>query len=264
MNAFTQYTTTASESVGTAAESVKGIPWMWIGIGIFLGAVIGIVIFIIIPRANTRPIKDGFRNKNAESAEKEEEEGFLSMPVKGVSGVPCGQMSSEAEAVYQFFASRKLSVGEEGDMDLQNLQQLLGKMCCMKRDLMSPAQSVSSARELAFATHMDIQPVADLTANCFAKTVPERDLSIQFEKWRNFGMDMIRRLCTAGSLSESEVNEVEALFKQAWKDCYDVANTVCIGTIPTGAFATGPHDPAPRTPENLAELRDYDGPGSRY
>jgi hypothetical protein len=132
----------------------------------------------------------------------------------------------------------------------------------MKRDLMSPGQTVSSARELGFATHMDIQPVADLTARCFTKTIPERDLSIQFEKWRDFGFDLIRRLCTAADLTEGEVQHVESLFTAAWKDAYSVAQSNCFGK-PTPEDVD-PHGPAPHMPESLVELRDYDGPGARY
>lgn len=237
MNTFT-------ESEG----GLGGINWTWVGIGVVVAALVVGIVFLVLGRINTRPVR----------------EGYLSMPVKGSTGVPCGQMSSEAEAVYQTFAARPLSAGEEGSLDLQNLKDLLGKMCCMKRDLMSPLQSVSSSRELAFATHMDIQPVADLTARCFSKTIPERDLNIQFEKWRTFGNDMIRRLCTAANLSEAEVKQVESLFISAWQDAYSVAQTTCLGGVPTGAMAVDAHGPAPHTPESLGELREYDGPGARY
>jgi len=235
-----------------AQESTSSISFVWIFVGVMIGCIAGLITYLILGRADTRPIR----------------ETFVSMPVKGASGVPCGQMSSEAESLYSLFTSRSLSVGDEGSSDLRDLKNLLGKMCCMKRDLMSPLQAVTSTKELGaasqFATHMDIQPVADLTASCFSKTIPERDLNIQFEKWRDYGSLMIRRLCTAASMNESEAQNAESLFKSFWADCYSVAQTSCIGGVPTGAFGVGGRDPAPRTPEPVKDLQEYDGPGARY
>lgn len=241
--------------------------WTDLILGIVSGAAIAFFVWLVIGRADTRPVKEGF------TAQKEREEmfannktvqeAFLSQPVKGTTGVACGQMSSDAEAVYGLFASRSLTVGEEGDQDLRDLRDLLSKMCCFKRDLMSPAQTVTAARELGFKTHQDIQPVAELTACCFAKTVPERDISIQFEKWRDAGLDLIRRLCTAGSFSESDVETAESRFMGAWKDIYDVAKTSCLGGVPK-MNQGGPHDPAPYTPGDVEELPTYEGPGARY
>jgi len=235
-----------------AQESTKGVSFTWIFFGILIACIAGLVAYFVSGRADTRPIR----------------ENFLSMPVKGASAVPCGQMSSEAEALYSLFTSRSLTVGDEGSSDLRDLKNLLGKMCCMKRDLMSPLQSVSSIKELGaasqFATHMDIQPVADLTASCFSKTIPERDLNIQFEKWHDYGNLMIRRLCTAASMNESEAQNAENLFKTFWADAYSVAQSTCIGGVPTGAFGVGGRDPAPRTPEPVKDLQEYDGPGARY
>jgi hypothetical protein len=68
---------------------------------------------------------------------------------------------------------------------------------------------------------------------------------------------MVRRLCTAGSLSEAESKEAEDLFVAVWKDAMDVALGACIGTIPSGKVS--PHDAAPRTPESIMDLQSYDG-----
>ena len=143
--------------------------------------------------------------------------------------------------------------------NLHDLRNLLSKMCCLKQDLMAPQQTITAVKELGFATHMDIQPVADLTARCFSKTIPERDLSIQFIKWRDFGIDMIRRLCTAANLSESEVKHAEGLFKKCWSDVQDVAMTTCISTVGEGAFKQSPHEASPHIPEDIQDLRPYDG-----
>ena len=218
-----------------------GFSMMWVIGGIIVASLIAFGIWLVIGKAETRPLKQG----------------FYGGPINGTSGLACGRMSSEAERLVALFASKQLDVGEEGQMDLHDLKAVLSKMLCMKQDLMAPQQTITAAKELGFATHMDIQPVADLTARCFSKTVPERDLSIQFGKWREFGLDMVRRLCTAGSLTEAESKEAEDLYVAVWKDAMDVALGACIGTIPSGKVS--PHDAAPRTPESLMELSEYEG-----
>jgi hypothetical protein len=165
----------------------------------------------------------------------------------------------EAEQLYAMFSSRSVTVGEEGNTDLHDLRDLLSKLTCFKSDLMSPGQTITAVKELGFATHMDIQPVADLTGRCFAKLVPERDLSIQFEKWRDFGLDMIRRLCTASSMSELEASQAERLFFLVWNDVMGVAQGACLKGPPEGMFKTGPYDPVANTPDSIKELRPYDG-----
>ena len=242
----TSYTTPAY-GYGSSTQyntTNQGFPWMWFIVGILICIGVAWIVHQVLKRMNTRPVS----------------ESFLSMPVKGATGVPCGQMSSEAEALYSMFASVKLNVMKETDLDLLNLKELLGRLCCLKRDLMSPIQTVSSARELGFATHMDIQPLADLTASCFAKTIPERDLSIQFDKWNDFGLKLISRLCLAASFSESQAQEAESLFKSCWQDTYSVSKGSCISTIPKSAFSSNsPRDPAPSSPESIVDLGPYTG-----
>jgi len=224
--------------LSSSLDSGSGFSYMWLGIGIAVTALIVLVVYFVLGRAESRPIKQG----------------FYGGPINGTSGLACGRMSSEAEQLVAIFASRQLNVGEEGQMDFHDLKGVLSKMLCMKQDLMAPQQTITAAKELGFATHMDIQPVADLTARCFSKTVPERDLSIQFGKWRDFGLDMIRRLCTAGSLSEEETQNAENLFITVWKDSMDVAMINCLSSIPSGKVS--PHDAAPRNPENVVNLRE--------
>ena len=228
-------------NAGAAAVGDSGFSMMWFAGAIAVVALLVFGIYLVIGRAETRPLKQG----------------FYGGPINGTSGLACGRMSSEAERLVALFASKQLDVGEEGQLDLHDLKSVLSKMLCMKQDLMAPQQTITAAKELGFATHMDIQPVADLTARCFSKTVPERDLSIQFGKWREFGLDMVRRLCTAGSLSEAESKEAEDLYVAVWKDAMDVALGSCIGTIPSGKVS--PHDAAPRTPESIMDLQSYDG-----
>lgn len=153
------------------------------------------------------------------------------------------------------FATKNLAPGSEGDADRRDLKNLLSRLTCMKTDLMAPQHLIAAVKELGFATHLDIQPVADLTARCFSKTIPERDLSIQFIKWRDAGLDLLRRLCTETNLTEPEVAEAEKLFRAVWGDVYDVASVQCLKTVTDDKLA-GAHAVAPRTPENIVDLRE--------
>lgn len=216
---------------------------MWLLGGVVVCVIIGVVIYLTMGRAETRPIKQG----------------FYGGAITGSSNLSCGRMSSEAESLYSLFASKTLSVGEECSDDLRSLKNLLSKLCCLKQDLMAPQQTITATKEMGFATHQDIQPLGDLVGRCFSKTIPERDLSLQFEKWHKAGSDLIHRLCTAGELSEKEVVRAESLFDTTWKDAQNVATTQCIGAVTKSAFEGGAHDPEPQTPTDLQELRPYDG-----
>lgn len=221
----------------------SSFPWKLILVGVIIAAVAGLITWLVMGKAKTRPLVQG----------------FYAPPTVGAAVFPCAAMSSEAAAVYSMFASKNLSVGEEGPQDLHELRNLLAKLCCMKQDLQGVAATVSAVKELQFHTSQDIQPVADMTARCFAKTVPERDLDIQFGKWRDAGKDLIRRLCTASEMTESEHTQAETLFLNAWRDAYEVAKGGCLKGSVDGAFKTGPHEPAGNLPEKVGALREYDG-----
>lgn len=236
------YSQLATTTAVNTAEG-GGFPWMWIIAGLVVTAIIAAVVYLVVGRAETRPIKQG----------------FYGGPINGTSSFPCSRMSSEADQLYSIFVAKFLNVGEDAQINLRDLKDILSKMCCLKQDLMSPAQTITAVKELGFATHQDIQPVADLTGRCFSKTIPERDLSIQFIKWRDTAMDLIRRLCTAAQLSEAEVEQTEKLFKAAWKDVYNVAQINCLSGLPKGIYATGPHDPAASSDPIDDDLRPYDG-----
>jgi hypothetical protein len=227
------------------ATQTSSFPWTWFFISALVAVAIGVVLYYTVPRGDTRPVVSG----------------FYGGPVRGTATLPCGRASSEAEELMAFFEGRTLKGTEEGNENMRDLRDLLSKLCCLKADLMAPQQLIAAVKELGFATHMDIQPVADLTARCFSKTIPIRDLDIQFAKWKDFGLDMIRRLCTATETTEQETQNAERLFLAAWNDVYDVSRTSCIASIPEGqgAFKGSPRDPKPSVDEGDDELRPYDG-----
>ena len=218
-------------------------------IGIVCAALITMVALYIIGKAETRPIRQNFIGS----------EGFYGGATNGTSRLPCGRVSSEAEQLYGIFSSMDLSAGEEGSTDLHDLKNLLSKITCLKADLMSPGQTITAVKELGFATHMDIQPVADLTARCFSKILPERDLDIQITKWSDFGLDMIKRLSSAGNLPEGERQHAEKLLKTVIYDIDNISKGVCIAPPPKDPSAGGRLEPKANTPEQLVNLRPYDG-----
>ena len=122
-------------------------------------------------------------------------EGFGGVAVG--SGLPdCLRTSSEAAQVADFFLQRE-TVVEEGKDDLRELLLLLGKLACFKKDLMSTAGLVESTRYQPYSTAHDIEPIAETTSRCLAKTIPPRDLELAFDKWASRGGKLLQRLCTA-------------------------------------------------------------------
>ena len=206
--------------------------------------VIGVSL-VVIKYSNTRPVVQGFT------------------AVNGVSNIPCGATLADGEKLYSMFADRNLDNTEDGKKDLGDLKNLLAKLACMKRDLLSPSGLISAEKELQFCTYSDLQSSAETTARCLSKQIPERDLEIQFEKWRLYGNDLLLRLCTDGRLKEYEVVEAEKLFNSLCKDVYGVAKIKCPTGVPVD-HAGSPRDPAKYMAPELKNLSEYDGYNSKY
>lgn len=172
-------------------------------------------------------------------------EGFFGGPARG-AGVPdCTRTSQESAKILGLFEGRQASASEGAD-DLRELSVLLGKLSCLKRDLMSPGQLVEATRKQPFSTAHDMEPVAETAARCFAKTMPKRDLDLAFDKWSKRGDLLLRRLCTAYDLTPTDATEVRGLFKTAMADFADVAYNVC-----QKGDATIAGEPAPRMLQGL-------------
>jgi hypothetical protein len=221
--------------------ATNGFSYTWAVIAVFVALLVGVAVYITVDRAATRPVKQG----------------FYGGAITGSSNLSCGRMSSEAEKLYALFLKTNANEAEEGSADLRDLKVLLSKLCCFKQDLMAPQQTITASKELKFVTQQDIQPLGDLTGRCFNKTIPERDLSLQFIKWRDAGKKLIHRLCTEGNLSEKQVMVAENLFATLWKDVEDVANNRCLTVLPKEK--NDRHDPLPRTTEDVMTLKEYDG-----
>lgn len=187
-------------------------------------------------------------------------EGFFTGPAKGSGEPDCLHTSSEAAELYAILAS-KTQTTEEGPDDLRELRLILSKIACFKRDLMGAARVVEATRYQPFSTAHDLEPVAETTARCFAKTIPQRDLQLSLDKWGSRGTFLIKRLCTSLALSGPEEDEVLRLFGDAMGDVSNVALGVCCSGTATLA---GEPVAAPRMvpgfePPQLVGLREYGG-----
>jgi hypothetical protein len=226
-----------------------GIPWTSLLIGVVLAALVIGVSLLVIKYSDTRPIVQGFRGAPVV-------QGFTA--VNGVSNIPCGATLADGEQLYSMFSGRDLSHTEDGNKDLNDLKNLLAKLACMKRDLLSPSGLISAEKELQFCTYSDIQPSAETTARCLSKQIPDRDLEIQFEKWNRYGNDLLLRLCTDANLKEYEVVKAEKLFESVITDVYDIAKIKCLTGVPVDHVG-GPRDPVKYMAPELKNLREYEG-----
>jgi len=165
-------------------------------------------------------------------------EGFMGT-VYGAGEPPCLRNLNKAaqvlEALDSVGAVRVVPSGSEEEADRKELALLLGKLACLKQDLMSPSGLVLATRSLPFETQHDRQSVAEVAGQCLSRTIPNRDLDIIFETWANRGKELIAKLCTAKGMSEEACRQVEITFSNAWKDVYGVALQRCLTTPDDGS-----------------------------
>ena len=140
--------------------------------------------------------------------------------------------------------------------DYSELELILSKLGCLKQDLMSPSGIVDATRYQPYETSHDIEQVSEVAATCLNTSIPSRDLDIIFGKWRDRTLVLLKRLSIAGSLSEKQTIANESLFMGAWNDVYEVAKGRCLKQHIADDMTGGP---APRTPENVIDLRSYSG-----
>ena len=215
---------------------------VWAVLAIVLGVAIAYISFIMLCRAKTMPkFSEGF-----------------GAPVVGAGQPDCLHESNEAAAIVGAFQDRVGSV-EEGNPDLDELKVLLGKLCCMKRDLVAVNGTVNATLYQPFMTAHDIEPVAETVGRCFAKTVPERDLSLSFEKWKIRGRFLIRRLCSASEMTSTEKGKMDTLFDQVLVDVYDIAQQRCLAGAPAIDAKPLSREVSAFAPPALDDLREYTG-----
>ena len=180
-------------------------------------------------------------------------------PAVGAGMPNCMNTSKDAAALYELL-NKHTSTTEEGPDDLREMQLILSKIACFKRDLLSAASVVEATRYQPFSTSHDLEPVAETTARCFAKTIPQRDLSLGLDKWGTRGTFLLKRLCTSERFTELEEHEALQLFGDAMADINEIALGKCCNSD-VGVIAG---QPQPRmvggyeTP-NVGNLKEYKG-----
>ena len=190
-------------------------------------------------------------------------EGFYGGVAVGAGSPDCLRSSSEGSALIAMFSNRKMKADEDDDgnnsADLRELTQIVSKLSCFKKDLVSPSYIVEATRYQQFVTMHDIEPIAETTGRCFAKTISPRDLEIAFDKWSSRGELLVRRLSSAEQLGAQEVESAQGLFRAVIRDVKDIARGACLQGEPMIAGKPGPRDPHPFEDPELVELGTYTG-----
>ncbi len=240
-------TSSASSSSGDSNTTV----YIMVVVGIALALTIWAAASFFWNRSNTMPKAQGFEDASGV-------EGFFGGVAVGAGEPDCLRTSSEAAQVYALFANR-VSSTEEGPADFQEFRLLLSKLACFKKDLIGTAAVVEATRYQPYATSMDIEPISETTARCFAKTIPSRDLDISLDKWGKRGKELIRRLCTSMNLTEMESAQADTLFNALMRDVSEVARSVCLSGEPTINGKVAPRQAGGYEPPLLQELGEYKG-----
>ncbi len=186
-------------------------------------------------------------------------DGFYGGAARGTGSHDCLRTSSEGSQLIDMFISKGPSTVLEGEGDLRELTQIVGKLSCFKKDLLSPSFIVDATRKQQFVTMHDIEPIAETTGRCFAKTISPRDLEIAFDKWSTRGEMLIKKLCTAYQLSPDDVDAAERLIRALIRDVKDVARSACFVGEPTIAGKPGPRDPHPYSNPDNEEFGEFTG-----
>jgi len=142
---------------------------------------------------------------------------------------------------------------------LAELTELVGKLLCFKKDLVSPSYTVNATRLHRYVTSHDVEPIAETTGRCFAKTLGPRDLGLAFDKWTSRGEFLIQKLCTAAKLAPKEVDTAQELFRFVIRDVRDIANGTCLEGDPKIAGKPGPRDAHPFESSAYDVIGTYDG-----
>ena len=177
---------------------------------------------------------------------------------KGTGSPDCLRSSSEGAELIAMFEGRT-SGYEEGADDLREMNQLVSKLLCFKKDLVSPSYLVEATRYQKYMTSHDIEPIAETTGRCFAKTVGPRDLGLSFDKWTSRGELLLKKLCTSYKLAPVEVERAQKLFRFVIHDVRDIANGACLEGEPMIAGKPGPRDAHPYESPDYEVIGEYNG-----
>jgi hypothetical protein len=241
--------------------------------GLVVLVLVGVGYYVLFMRSTTMPNiapftdageedfeDEGFEDKKEQEdfENKEEKEGFYGGVARG-AGIPdCLRTSADAAKLHSIFAGRADGT-EEGPADFTEFTLLLSQLACFKKDLLGVGQQVEATRYQPFATQIDIEPIAETTARCFAKAIPKRDLDIALDKWYKRGQFLITRLCTSANLKEAEVRDAEQTFAALMKDIGAVSHQVCLTGTPIMDAKPLPREPVPHGDSYPEQFREYKG-----
>jgi hypothetical protein len=216
----------------SAADAPQsGLNWKYFMVGVVVAALIAVLVYFIIDKADTRPVMDGFEDKK----EKTEDSSKKTYPIP-----PEGFKLAEGFADQTLYSAYKGLIPETNETMIE-LQQLDAKLAAFKRDLTSPAKTIDASKLVQYNTYQDIRPLADWTSQCFSKNVPERDIVIQMDRWLLSGKKTLADLNGAAGLPKEKNYD---LLEAAVEDVKRVAIKECVATAHVDVQGlTGPHDP---------------------
>lgn len=207
-------------AVGDVAPQ-SGLNWKFFVIGAVVAALIAVLVYFIIDKADTRPVMDGFADKKEEKP---------AIPLEGFA-------SASQSTLYSAY---KGLIPESNEAMIE-LEQLDAKLAAFKRDLTSPAKTIDASKLVQYNTYQDIRPLADWTSQCFSKNVPERDIQLQMDRWLLSGKKTLADLNGAAGLPKEKNYDI---LEAAVEDVKRVALKECVATAHVDVQGlTGPHDP---------------------
>jgi hypothetical protein len=243
-----------------------GFNWTYFLIGLVAAAFVAVLLYFVVERADTRPVVSGFAdldlgsgasanagtgvdaytdvgdmNKPAEIAKQH--------PMKSAPAVPSEEhflvrtgfenVPMVGSTLYSAYAGR---VSGQSDALLE-LQQLEAKLAAFTADLTSADKQINASKLVQYNTYQDIRPLGDWTAQCFSKNVPERDITLQMERWFLSGKKTLADLNKAsGQAEDTNLAKLASMIDKV----KTIALANCVATAHADIDALGgPRDPTP-------------------
>ena len=176
--------------------------------------------------------------------------GFGSEKIDGPQN--CLGQNATASTILDMFSSNNSD-------DFIEMKRLLNKLCCFKKDLSSANHLVDATRKQPYITDHDVEPIAEVTARCFAKTISPRDLEISFDIWTGRGNSLLERMAASTSMSSADLTKAQSIFNLFIRDVRNDAQAECLQKEPLIAGKPGPRDPHAYSNPKEEDFGKYDG-----
>ena len=152
--------------------------------------IVAVVIFFVVKIMNNTPKYDRV------------DEGFYGGVARGSGHPDCLRTLPEGSQLLDLVASaNNIPAGvSDSSADYKEMELILSKLACLKKDLLSPSGIVEATRTQAFETAHDRMNVGEVCAMCLSHSIPARDLDFIFATWRDRGRVLLRKLCTEANL----------------------------------------------------------------